>query len=125
MKTHTYKSYGAQLCFELLLSFLNEIKQTTLLPVTSNMHCAEFPALSVKVYVTWVVPTGKRSPGLWVWNVVTCPPVLSVAVGSTQEIDRVGDPNGTLRIIELGHPLTIGGMGSIVTTENNLQVLEV
>ena len=43
-----------------------------------------FPAASLDVLVTLVVPKGKALPGLWVGDNV-CEPELSVAVGSVQD----------------------------------------
>ena len=54
--------------------------------MTSNEQTAEFPAASLKAYVTVVVPTLKLSPGLLVWLDVT-DPLSSVAVGSVQVTD--------------------------------------
>ena len=46
------------------------------------MQVALLPDPSVKVYVTWVVPTLKKVPGACVLPVKETTPELSVAVGS-------------------------------------------
>ncbi len=52
--------------------------------VTVNVSWAVFPDGSVKVYVTWVLPTGKNELGELVLEVKVAVPELSVAEGSSQ-----------------------------------------
>ena len=61
----------------------------------TKLQVAVFPAASVDVYVTVVVPTGKESPGLWV-DVSVCVPELSVAVGAVQVTVAVATPDPVL-----------------------------
>ena len=62
-----------------MLFLTNHLPATTL---TLNVQEALLPDPSVKVYVTWVVPTLKKVPGAWVLPVRETTPELSVAVGS-------------------------------------------
>ena len=61
----------------------------------TKVHVAVFPAVSVDVYVTVVVPTGKESPGSWV-DVSICVPELSAAVGVVQVTVAVAMPDPVL-----------------------------
>ena len=74
-----------------------------------NEHCAWFPAISVNVYVTVVVPTGKSVPGWWDWVTVGAIPELSVAVGSVQVNVPELLPGGTIKFRGSGQPLNVGG----------------
>ena len=82
-----------------------------------NAHCAEFPAESVKVYTTGVVPTGKVAPGWWVLETAGIPPELSVAVGGIQVTERDGVLHGTGYVSEFGHPLITGAVLSTANTK--------
>ena len=63
------------------LNYFYYLRSITL---TLKVQVALLPDPSVKVYVTWVVPTLKKLPGAWVlWESETMPE-LSVAVGSVQ-----------------------------------------
>ena len=66
------------------------------LPMTENVHNAEFCDWSLKLYVTCEDPTGKLSPGWCVLKTVGCPPELSIAVGSTQDTGLDVVPSGVV-----------------------------
>ena len=87
------------------------------LPVTVKTHSAEFPAKSVKVYVTGVVPTLKKLPGWWLLETVGIPPELSVAVGGIQVTGTDDVPDDTDMVMEFGHPKIIGATLSTANTE--------
>ena len=86
------------------------------LPVIVNTHCAEFPAESVKVYVTGVEPTGKLAPGWWVVDSDSTPPELSIAVGGIQVATADVVPHGIERNCVSGQPLIMGAIVSIALT---------
>ena len=65
------------------------------------MQVALLPDPSVKVYVTWVVPTLKKLPGTCVLPVRDTVPELSVAVGSTQLTDVPELPAVTVVVTSL------------------------
>jgi hypothetical protein len=50
--------------------------------VTVNEVELLFPATSVNVYITVVVPDGNVSPEVWLDDTVTVPLQLSIAVGA-------------------------------------------
>ena len=58
--------------------------------------------------MTWVMPSGKRSPGLPELVDKTVPPELSVAVGAVQVTPVLVVPNGTDRVISKGQLLITG-----------------
>ena len=58
--------------------------------ITLNEQVEVFPSLSIAVYVTCVVPTGKMSPELWELVTVTGP--QSEATGATQVTLALQDP---------------------------------
>ncbi len=93
----------------------------TVLPIlTENEHIASFPAWSMNVYNTCVVPIGKLSPGLCDLDTVGVRPELSVAVGSVHPTDADGVPNGM--VVEMGtrgQPITTGGVVSSATSVNS------
>ena len=80
--------------------------------ITLNEQLALLPDPSVKVYVTWVVPTWKNDPGLCVLDDSEAVPVLSVAVGSTQVTVVPPTPLLTVCVTSLMQEMT----GAIVST---------
>ena len=78
---------------------------------TLNVHEALLPDPSVKVYVTWVVPTEKNCPGLAVLDDNEGVPLLSVAVGSTQVTVVPPTPLLTVLVTSLMQAM-VGGMVS-------------
>ena len=78
------------------------------------MQVALLPDPSVKVYVTAVVPTGKKVPGAWVLDVRETTPELSVAVGSVQVTVVPVTPVLTVSVMSLMHAMT----GATVSTAN-------
>ncbi len=85
---------------------------------TSKEQVLEFKAASVKVYVTLVVPTGKRSPGLCERTNVGVLQ-LSVAVGSVQvtAASQVVAPTAVVPVIvPVGQPEMTGASVSITVT---------
>ena len=70
------------------------------------------PLMSVAVYVTAVVPTGNRAPGLWLLT-NNVPGQLSVTVGIVQETGAVHKPELAATVMLAG---TLVMMGSRSTT---------
>ena len=77
------------------------------------MQLALLPEPSVKVYVTAVVPTGKKVPGAWVLDEAGVAPELSVAVGSVHVTVVPVTPLLTVVETSLMHE-TVGGMVSTI-----------
>ena len=88
------------------------LRATTL---TLNVHVALLPDPSVKVYVTWVVPTPKKDPGACVLDDNEAVPLLSVAVGSVHVTVVPPTPLLTALVTSLMQE-TVGGM---VSTEKD------
>ena len=89
--------------------FLIHLRSTTL---TLKVQVALLPDPSVKVYVTWVVPTLKKVPGAWVLPVKETTPELSVAVGSVHVTVVPVLPDVTVVVMSLRHVMT----GAVVST---------
>jgi hypothetical protein len=87
------------------------------LTVTVKLQVEVLPALSLAMYVTVVVPTGKVSPGLWLLVRVGVPQ-SSVAVGGVQVTtwSHVVRPTPVPTVILPGHPEITGGVVSMATT---------
>jgi len=81
--------------------------------VTSNSQESTFPAPSVAVYVTVVVPTGKKVPGGLETVTTTSPRQLSAAVGGVQVTSAPQTPPSLLCEIFIGHPEKTGASSSI------------
>jgi len=84
--------------------------------VTLNVHMAVFPAPSVAVYLTRVVPRKKTDPGACV-EVKVGMPQLSVAVGAVQFTVAWQEAFAGTVIFE-GHPATTGVLVSVTMTLN-------
>ena len=69
--------------------------------------------------MTWVVPTLKNVPGLWLLDERVTTPELSVAVGSVQVTVVPEEPRATVTVTSVMQ-LTTGG---VVSTEME-QILE-
>lgn len=80
--------------------------------VTGNEHTAGLPALSVKVYLTTVLPRGNVEPGVWVLSVRLTSPEMSVADGSTQTAIDPVVPSSTTMGMGDGQLLMTGGVVS-------------
>ena len=80
--------------------------------VTVKIQVAAFPDGSLKVYVTWVVPRGKLSPGERLDVTVTVPPESSTADGSVQVAGADVAPAGAVTDTPAGQSLTTGGVVS-------------
>ncbi len=76
--------------------------------MTSKLVDAVFPAPSLKVYVTVVVPMVKNEPGACDLESRKTTPELSVAVGSVKDTVVPPEPNGTCRKMS-PIPFTTGG----------------
>jgi hypothetical protein len=76
--------------------------------LTLKVRVTVFPAGSVKVYVTGVVPTGKVVPGSKLVLTLTVPE-LSVTVGIGQSTTELVVPKGTVIEMSLGKVCTDGG----------------
>ena len=75
---------------------------------------AVFPDGSVYVYVTGVVPTGKKDPGELVLCCSVAVPELSVTVGSVHDTVVPSVPKGMTRVMSSNGEMT----GAMVSTEN-------
>ena len=97
------------------LTPLNNIFTFLLYPpgitITLNLQNAWFPAPSVKVYTTWVVPTLKNVPGGLLMDGVPTPDA-SVAVGGVQVTTIPLAPGSVVRVMSPGQLLTTGGVTS-------------
>ena len=84
--------------------------------LTLNVLVTEFPAGSVKVYVTGVVPGGKELPGclLVVGKTV---PELSVTTGVSQGTFALVVPNGTVTVTSSGKLKITGSIVSAIRVE--------
>ena len=78
------------------------------------MQVALLPDPSVKVYVTWVVPTLKKFPGACVLPVRETTPELSVAVGSVQVTVVPATPVPTVSVMSLMHAITGGTVSTVI-----------
>ena len=76
--------------------------------VTSKVHNAVLPASFRKPYVTFVVPTSNTDPGVFVLALRSCPPELSVALGSVQVTTAELVPIEAVTSISSGHPVITG-----------------
>jgi len=74
-----------------------------------------FPAASVAVYVTIVVPRLKRVPGLFVVVRLSVPPQLSDTVGAVQ-LTNAWHEAFAFTVMSVGHPEITGRIGSLTTT---------
>ena len=83
--------------------------------MTLNAQVDVFPAASVAVYVTVVVPRLKRVAGLFVVVRLSVPPQLSDTVGAVQLTNAWHAPFAVTIILE-GHPEITGRIGSLTTT---------
>ena len=82
---------------------------------TSKLHVTLFPAASVAVYVTVVVPTGNTSPLLCVLvKLVT--PQLSDAVGATHVVAAPHTPASFVMLISDGQAIIDGNWSSVTVT---------
>jgi len=84
---------------------------STATTLTLNVQVALLPDPSVKVYVTWVVPTLKNVPGKCVLDTDGVAPELSVAVGSVHVTVVPVLPDATVTVTSLMHE-TVGGVES-------------
>ena len=78
---------------------------------TLNVRVTVFPAGSVNVYVTGVVPGGNELPDC-LSEVGKTVPELSVTVGSAQVTGTMVVPNGTVKVKSSGKIETCGGIPS-------------
>ena len=85
------------------------------LTVTVKLAVVAFPAPSVAVYVTVVVPSGKVAPELCVL-VKTTPAQLSLAVGAVQVTTPLHEPTAFPITIFAGIPAIVGLVLSITVT---------
>lgn len=88
--------------------------------VTVNDPVAVLPEASVTVYVTVVVPTGKKLPGALV--VVSVKVQLSLAVGAVQLTFAPHEPAVTFWVILEGTPVKVGLILSTMVTVKELVV---
>ena len=89
------------------------------LTVTSKLQAREvFPAASVAVYVTVVVPTAKMEPGRCDFVHTSDPTAvqLSVPVGSTQLTTASQLPGSFAWVIAVGQPASTGSSLSLTVT---------
>ena len=85
-------------------------------------HNAILPASSMNKYMTFVDPTGNRSPDLCVCINVGGMAELSVAVGSIHVTTVDGVPRGTVYVEDSGQDVTVGSAVSTSTTENKMNI---
>jgi len=91
--------------------------------VTLKEQVDVFPAASVAVYVTTVVPRLKIVPGFFVVVNVSVPPQLSETVGAVQ-LTVAWQEAFALTVIFEGHPDITGLMASLtVTLKEHVAVL--
>jgi hypothetical protein len=92
------------------------------LTVTTKEQVAEFPAVSVKAYVTVVIPIGNVVPGMWLAD-DDAMAQLSVAVGGVQVTDAPEGPVA-LVVIFAGHPVITGAsLSRTVTSKEHVAAL--
>ena len=93
--------------------------------MTLNEHVASFPARSLKMYDTGVVPTGNCCPGAWVATTVIwlTGVTLSVAVGGVHVTAAVVWPAAAVCVMSVGQLAITGSMVSEPTVR--LDVLKV
>ncbi len=90
--------------------------------VMSNSHVVTLPAASIAVYVTVVVPTGKKSPELCEDVIVT--PQLSVSVGTVQLTIAPQSPASLDTVMSCGQSeITGASVSSTVTVNVQIVVL--
>ena len=66
--------------------------------MTNMQGSATLPELSVKRYVTVVLPTGKISPGAADWLTRLATPEMSEALGSVKKTATLVVPSSTVRV---------------------------
>lgn len=105
--------------FEVMLPG-NDVKLGAILSIilTSNDPVAVLPDGSVTVYVTVVVPTGKKSPGLCELLMVKLQ--LSLPVGGVHVTTAPQTPASTFCMISDGTPEIVGSISSTMVTVNEL-----
>ena len=110
----------AKLYFVPIFRYMHNLRSITL---TLKVQSALLPDPSVKVYVTCVVPTLKKSPGARVLDVKLTMPELSVAVGSVQVTVAPATPVPTVCVTSLMQFITGATLSTVKMCNKQIVIL--